>query len=170
MLLFSYLCCHILIIFLLMTDFISFLPRGTLASTKFFFNASFANLSAVSFPTIPICVGTQQKYTIITSTFSLYSNVYISTSRSSLSVFVGFILLRAFPRDYGGTRALFTRSAHSREIPIPVFVHVCDIQCWVSYSKNVIYYSLLVTPFKSNIVTYYFLATVISYIVASRLT
>ncbi len=36
-------------------------------------------------------------------------------------------------------------------------------QCWASYSKNVIYYSLLVTPFKSNIVTYYFLATVISY-------
>ncbi len=26
-------------------------------------------------------------------------------------------------------------------------------QCWASYSKNVIYYSLLVTPFKSNIVT-----------------
>ncbi len=39
-------------------------------------------------------------------------------------------------------------------------------QRWASYSKNVIYYSLLVTPFKSNIVTllsYYFLATVISY-------
>ncbi len=26
-------------------------------------------------------------------------------------------------------------------------------QCWASYSKNVIYYSLLVTPFESNIVT-----------------
>ncbi len=26
-------------------------------------------------------------------------------------------------------------------------------QCWASYSNNVIYYSLLVTPFKSNIVT-----------------
>ncbi len=25
-------------------------------------------------------------------------------------------------------------------------------QCWASYSNNVIYYSLLVTPFKSNIV------------------
>ncbi len=25
-------------------------------------------------------------------------------------------------------------------------------QCWASYLKNVIYYSLLVTPFKSNIV------------------
>ncbi len=95
MLLFSHLCCHIIIIFLLITDFISFLPRGTLTSTKFFFNAFFANLCAVSFPTIPICAGTQQKYTIIPSTFSLYSDVYISTSRSSLSVFVDFILLRA---------------------------------------------------------------------------
>ncbi len=28
-----------------------------------------------------------------------------------------------------------------------------DNQCWASYSNNVIYYSLLVTPFKSNIVT-----------------
>ncbi len=36
-------------------------------------------------------------------------------------------------------------------------------QCWASYSKNVIYYSLLVTIFNSNIVTYYLLATVISY-------
>ncbi len=27
-------------------------------------------------------------------------------------------------------------------------------QCWASYSNNVIYYSLLVTPFKSNIVTF----------------
>ncbi len=36
-------------------------------------------------------------------------------------------------------------------------------QCWASYSKNVIYYSLL----KSNS---YFLAAVISYIVSSRLT
>ncbi len=26
-------------------------------------------------------------------------------------------------------------------------------QCWASYSKNVVYYSLLVTPFKSTIVT-----------------
>ncbi len=26
-------------------------------------------------------------------------------------------------------------------------------QCWASYSNNVIYYSLLVTPFKSNIAT-----------------
>ncbi len=32
-----------------------------------------------------------------------------------------------------------------------------------SYSKNVIYYSLLVTPYKSIIVTHYFLTTVISY-------
>ncbi len=29
----------------------------------------------------------------------------------------------------------------------------CYSQCWASYSKNVIYYSLLVTTFKSNIVT-----------------
>ncbi len=28
-----------------------------------------------------------------------------------------------------------------------------NTQCWASYSKNVIYYSLLVTPFKCNIVT-----------------
>ncbi len=33
-----------------------------------------------------------------------------------------------------------------------------NIQCWASYSKNVIYYSLLVTPFKSNIVTYLLLS------------
>ncbi len=39
---------------------------------------------------------------------------------------------------------------------------ITHLQCWASYSKNVIYYSLLVI--KSNIVTYYFLATVISYI------
>ncbi len=54
-----------------------------------------------------------------------------------------------------------------------VFV-AAKVSCWVSYSNNVIYYSLLVTPFKSNIVTYYFLATVISYttcyIVSSRHT
>ncbi len=42
-------------------------------------------------------------------------------------------------------------------------VVTCKEQCWVSYSKNVIYDSSLVTPFKSNIVTYYFLATLISY-------
>ncbi len=30
---------------------------------------------------------------------------------------------------------------------------ISNSQCWASYSKNVIYYSLLVTPFKSNIVT-----------------
>ncbi len=48
---------------------------------------------------------------------------------------------------------------------------VSEDQCWVSYSKNVIYYSLLVTLFKSNIVTYYFLATLFSYItVSSRRT
>ncbi len=29
---------------------------------------------------------------------------------------------------------------------------ITNDQCWASYSKNVIYYSLLVTPFKSNIV------------------
>ncbi len=49
---------------------------------------------------------------------------------------------------------------------------ITHLQCWASYSKNVIYYSLLVI--KSN-VTYYFLATVISYITSyitfsSRLT
>ncbi len=38
---------------------------------------------------------------------------------------------------------------------------MCDHQCWACYAKNVIYYSLLVTPFKSNIVT--LLITVISY-------
>ncbi len=31
--------------------------------------------------------------------------------------------------------------------------NVSGKQCWASYSTNVIYYSLLVTPFKSNIVT-----------------
>ncbi len=31
------------------------------------------------------------------------------------------------------------------------YLSVC--QCWASYSNNVIYYSLLVTHFKSNIVT-----------------
>ncbi len=46
---------------------------------------------------------------------------------------------------------------------IVITVKITCVQCWASYSKNVIYYSLLVTPFKSNIVTYYFLATVISY-------
>ncbi len=30
---------------------------------------------------------------------------------------------------------------------------ITQSQCWASYSKNVIYCSLLVTPFKSNIVT-----------------
>ncbi len=33
------------------------------------------------------------------------------------------------------------------------WVNLLYKQCWASYSKNVIYYSLLVTPFKSNIVT-----------------
>ncbi len=28
-------------------------------------------------------------------------------------------------------------------------------QCWARYSNNVIYHSLLVTPFKSNIVTFW---------------
>ncbi len=32
-------------------------------------------------------------------------------------------------------------------------VTVDQHQCWASYSNNIIYYSLLVTPFKSNIVT-----------------
>ncbi len=35
----------------------------------------------------------------------------------------------------------------------PYCKEVYESQCWASYSKNVIYYSLLVTPFKSNIVT-----------------
>ncbi len=50
---------------------------------------------------------------------------------------------------------------------ISSFTGVIHNQCWTCYSKNVIYYSLIVTPFKSNIVTYYFLATVISYITFS---
>ncbi len=41
-------------------------------------------------------------------------------------------------------------------VPTDLFSGYCQLphnQCWASYSKNVIYYSLLVTPFKSNIVT-----------------
>ncbi len=34
----------------------------------------------------------------------------------------------------------------------PIF-SVAHHQCWASYSNNVIYYALLVSPFKSNIVT-----------------
>ncbi len=40
----------------------------------------------------------------------------------------------------------------SLELSVSKYVNRFE-QCWASYSKNVIYYSLLVTRFKSNIVT-----------------
>ncbi len=63
-----------------------------------------------------------------------------------------FRVCRTVRKSFGAMLRFFLR-----------FFRTCVQQCWAGYSKSVIYYSLLVTPFKSNIVTYYFLPTVISY-------
>ncbi len=41
---------------------------------------------------------------------------------------------------------------------------VSDSSCWTSYSETVISYLLMITPYKSNTFTYYFVSKVISYV------
>ncbi len=62
--------------------------------------------------------------------------------------------MRRFPDSLGASAKKVNDAMHRfKKCASDTSWHLYRDQCWASYSKNVIYYSLLVTPFKRNIVT-----------------